>query len=291
MISRSTSLAIATVYTHRFTSELWQQGTRMEKVHRDSIYDFLYENDYEAWFCNHAKKPFKIIELKVWFMKIHTGESFVSFTKDWSWEQREKLGQRYLIDLARDYLRWFHTAKGEKYNEDAMLLLRRLELDGYLYREGELLQPQQDVLNVEQEKGILQKLFVSAKLSRKEDAFEFLRLSEEHFIAARWSDCISNARKFFELTLQEGARSLSVAKGSPIDDVNLALPVRVRNFLEGEGLFEHKEREVIDKLYGLLSETGAHPYMAESDQARLLRQLSLTFAQFILLRLNSALTA
>jgi len=40
-----------------------------------------------------------------------------------------------------------------------------------------------------------------------------------------------------------------------------------------------------------LSETGAHPYMAESDQARLLRQLSLTLSQFVLLRLEAALKA
>lgn len=54
-------------------------------------------------------------------------------------------------------------------------------------------------------------------------------------------------------------------------------------------LFERKERESLDKLYGLLSETGAHPYMAESDQARLLRQLALPLTQFVLLRLESAL--
>ena len=64
----------------------------------------------------------------------------------------------------------------------------------------------------------------------------------------------------------------------------------MRQYLERQGIFERKERESIDKLYGLLSETGAHPYMAESDQARLLRQLSLTLSQFVLLRLEAALT-
>ena len=56
-----------------------------------------------------------------------------------------------------------------------------------------------------------------------------------------------------------------------------------------KGLIEKKEREAIDKVYGLLSHTGGHPYMAEGDQARLLRQLSLVLTQFALLRLEGAL--
>ena len=37
-------------------------------------------------------------------MKLHTGESLVKKTPDWTWQQREKLGQRYLRDLAEDIL-------------------------------------------------------------------------------------------------------------------------------------------------------------------------------------------
>lgn len=227
-------------------------------------------------------------------MKIHTGESFVKATDSWPWEKREKLGQRYLRDLAQDHLRWYDAIKsdsfyGKKHQETATLLLRRLELDGYILKDGVLLQQQEDILNVEQEKGMLQRLFETARLGRAEDAFEFLRLGEEHFIAGRWSDCISNVRKFFELTLREGAQALAQACGTTLSAETLSRPVEVRQFLEREGLFERKERESLDKVYGLLSETGAHPYMAESDQARLLRQLSLTLTQFALLRLCTAL--
>lgn len=297
MISRSTSVAIASAYTDRFshTSRNSRGGTT-EEVYRDQVYDFFYEQEYEAWFCNLARAPLRVRSLKDWFLKIHTGESFVEATKNWPWDRREKLGQQYLCDLARDHLRWYDSVKfdsfmKEHYSKPATLLMRRLELDGYMYKDGELLQQQEDILNVEQEKSILEKLFESAKLGRSQDAFEFLRLTEEHFIAGRWSDSISNVRKFFELTLQEGARALASAKGLPLNDAVLARPVEVRQFLEREGLFERKERESLDKVYGLLSETGAHPYMAESDQARLLRQLSLTLAQFALLRLVSALAA
>jgi hypothetical protein len=296
MISRATSLVIANAYTERFTHvSRARDGYRTEKVYRDSVYDFLYENEYEAWFCNLARASIYIRDFKDFWLKIHTGESISEAIKNWSRQQREKLGQRLLRELARDHLRWFKQQDASafwmknnvKVSED---LIRRLELDGYLYREGEFLQPQSDILNVEEEKGILQSLFAKAKLARASDAFEFLNLGEEHFIANRWSDCISNVRKFFELILQEGARALGQSRGAPLDEASLNRPVEVRQYLERQGIFERKERESIDKLYGLLSETGAHPYMAESDQARLLRQLSLTLSQFVLLRLEAALT-
>lgn len=66
-------------------------------------------------------------------------------------------------------------------------------------------------------------------------------------------------------------------------------PLKVRNYLEEEGLLEKKETEAIAKIYGLLSDTGSHPYMADNDQARLLRQLSLTSSQFVMLRFEGYL--
>jgi hypothetical protein len=63
----------------------------------------------------------------------------------------------------------------------------------------------------------------------------------------------------------------------------------IRSYLEKEGLLEPKEREAITSIYGLLSETGGHPNIAESEEARLLRHLSLTFSQFVMLRLRGAL--
>ncbi|MBR8317257.1 hypothetical protein KDW36_29260 [Burkholderia dolosa] len=296
MISRSASMAIASAYTGRFTYRSSSgRGVVHEKVYRDHVYDFLYENDYEAWFCNLAKAPVTIRAFKEFWLKIHTGESIVSATNGWSWQQRQKLGQRLLVELARDFLRWYETIKlastRESYRDEVEEIRRRLELDGYTYRDGDLLQTQSDVLNVEEEAGLLQALYSRSGLARSSDAFDFMRLGEEHFVAGRWSDSISNVRKFFELTLQEGARVLGRVRSAPLDEASLKRPVEVRQYLERQGLVEKKEREAIDKLYGLLSETGAHPYMAESDQARLLRQLSLTLSQFVLLRLEMATAA
>jgi len=288
-------MAIAEAYNGRFTYTPRHQGCGVyAKVYYNELYDFLYENEYEAWFCNLAKANLDVRKQKEWFLKIHTGESIVKATENWSWEQREKLGQRLLKDLAKDHLIWHHgnsyqSFHMEQYGELATALHRRLELDGYIFKNNTIIQEREDVLNVEQEKSILKELYKSANLERQSDAFEFLNLSENHFIAGRWSDCISNSRKFFELTLSEGAKAFSHKRLSQLSESTLSRPVEVRQYLEREGLLERKERESLDKIYGLLSETGAHPYMAESDQARLLRQLTLTLIQFVLLRLNAAI--
>ena len=302
MISRLASIAIANSYINRFSTVSGVSGygirTTSEKVHNDELYDFLYENEYEAWFCNFANNLFTIRGLKAFFLQIHTGESISTATKDWSWVDRQKLGQRLLYNLAEDMLIWYETIRPndhwewEDHAEEAEELTRRLELDGYIFREGKLLLQQSDVLDVEQERSILKTLYQSAGLQRSSEAFQFLTLAEENFVGGRWSDSIINARKFFELTAQEGAKALALYNGSVLNDnilTRLKQPAQVRQYLEQQSLLERKEREAFDKVYGLLSETGAHPYMAESDQARLLRQLSLTLSQFILLRLRSAL--
>lgn len=100
---------------------------------------------------------------------------------------------------------------------------------------------------------------------------------------------VINVKKFVEAILQEVARAHANLKGTNLEDQTLQRPVAIREYLEHENLLEKRERDTLDKLYGLLSHTGAHPYMAEQDQARLLRQLSLTITQFILLRLDGFL--
>ncbi|MDZ7766916.1 MAG: hypothetical protein U5K00_21290 [Melioribacteraceae bacterium] len=114
-----------------------------------------------------------------------------------------------------------------------------------------------------------------------------LNLSEEHYINNKWDDSISNSRKFLEGILQEVAsRHHTLASKSRLHNNIYEKPFETRNYLESVGLIEKKEKDAISKNYSLLSETGSHPYIAEKDQARLLRYISLTFAEFILLRFN-----
>lgn len=294
MISRGTALAVANAYTSKFSSRSsGYRGERKETVFRDHLYEFLYERDYEAWFCNAARANFSIRGLKDWFLKLHTGESLASATPNWPWEKRAALGQRNMRDLAEDFLVWHSSVNDEwtvkAYAEVVSELSRRLEIDGYLFREGALVQVEAEVLDLDQEKGLLAKIYEAVGLNRKNEAFEFLRISEEHYVSGHWADSISNCRKFLELTLSEGACAYAKVKGDAFSEADASRPVEVRNYLERSGLVEKKERESLDKIYGLLSHTGSHPYMAEKDQARLLRQLSMTISQFVLLRLEGAL--
>lgn len=284
-----------------------QSSYHTYRVNGNGLYDFLYNHEYDAWFCNNARNIKHSLSatrqraVKDFILKLHTGETIAA--PDWTWEQREKLGQRYLQDLAQDIVNEHaglldtpsHLLSDRKLQERAMkvrTLLSRLQLDGYEYKDSRLLAPEFDVLDVEEETGVLHSLYTGLSLPQKEKNFEFLKLSEEHYIAERWADSIANSRKFFEGTLQEVAAAHSLrVKQSELAEGTYKRAVRVRDYLERESLLDTKEKETVSSIYGLLSETGSHPNMAYNDQARLLRQTALTFSQFVMLRLQGSLSS
>lgn len=310
MISRKSTLqlseVIVNVFSYSYKSGISSQRRTRYSVKIDDLYDFLYENNYAAWFCNLAKTTSDSSEehsratrkLKEFILRLHTGETQVNATSQWTWEQRQQLGQRYLEDLAEDILNTWKSEWGKlpEYSkpvkDDVVEKLQRyLELDGYIYRDAKLLAPEHDVLNVEKESNILKHLFTSLALINSELVFHHLALSEEHYENGKWDDSISNSRKFLECVLQEiAARHSLFVKKSGLSQNIYEKPVLVREYLENEGLIEKKETEAIAKVYGLLSHTGNHPYMAEKDQARLLRHLALTLSQFVLLRLQGVIS-
>jgi hypothetical protein len=132
-------------YASKFCSTTSHPGRRPEeKVLKADLYDFLYEREYAAWFCNAARAGSTLNScrsLKDWFLKIHTGESLASGTSSWNSDQRQKLGQQYLRQLARDFVKWFETDNSyfkKRYEDDARSIRSGLELDGYVWRDGEL---------------------------------------------------------------------------------------------------------------------------------------------------------
>ena len=117
-----------------------------------------------------------------------------------------------------------------------------------------------------------------------------LALSEEHYSAERWEDCIGNSRKFLEGCLQESAAAYSTRKlGADLVVEIYDKPVKVREFLVSHGLLSDREAKVVGETYGLLSQVGNHPNMAANDQARLLRQISLLYSEFVMLRVHGTL--
>jgi hypothetical protein len=310
MISRKTVLLLADIITNVFSCRRSFGINRFQQtlnyvVKTDVLYDYLFENNYDPWFCNLAKltrdnsQEFSQAtrKLKELILKLHTGETQANVTPQWTWGQRQNLGQQYLENLAEDilnswYTKWMQEQDFNKpsYEKSIDLLRRNLELDGYIYINLRLLAPEKDVLDTEAETGLLKNLFTSLTLANSDVAFHHLSLSAEHYESGNWDDSISNSRKFFECILKETVsfHSLTIKKSS-LPNSSLEKPVFVREYLEKENLLETKETEALSKVYGLLSHTGSHPYMAEKDQARLLRHLALTLSQFVLLRLQGSI--
>lgn len=309
MISRKTARTLGEAYgfVFRKLNRGSDRRSRSYSVNTNRLYDFLFDHDYPAWLCNAGKniKAFlDTLPLKEFVMRLHTGETVAAATPEWSWDQRKQLGQKYLEQFAADMVKHLseelagynpYSAFRQSHDETSEIyerLLRSLELDGYTFSQGQLHRPEEDALDVRETSGVLQSLYQGLNLRERETAFHHLSLSEDHYIAQRWDDCIGNARKFLELVLSEVSSRHCLSKnGKPLATKAYESPREVRDYLEQEGLLETREKEALAKVYGLLSHTGSHPYMAASEQARLLRHMALTFAQFVMLRLQGALAA
>jgi hypothetical protein len=296
MISRTTAKQIATLFALSFRTYKSYSGSGAYESDAEEIYDFLFENDFPAYLCNAARTAAPgyrtTRHIEDFIMKLHTGESIAKATKGWAWRDRERLGEVHLKALAEDLVEhWRERERGYREAETVDPVISKLkaslELDGFVFRGKTLLAPEADILDALEQTGVLQALYSDLGLARPDIAFHHLSLSEEHYLAKRWDDSISNSRKFFETVLEESASAYSAKRdGHPLDAAVLGRPVKVRDYLERMNLIDKKEKEAVSAVYGLLSETGGHPYMARNDQARLLRHLALTLSQFVMLRLR-----
>lgn len=296
MISRKTTRLIAETYETAFTKGERYGPSTYYSIDIDKLYDFLFDNEFPGYFCNEAKKTYQpsfTRNFKEFIMKLHTGESLVRGTPEWSWEQRSALGQSYLHDLAEAIIKYKFELDERFYRhiiQSIDILMTQLELEGYEYKDEKLLISEADVLDITEAVGTIENLYKELRLENTETTFHHLSLSEEHYHNKKWDDSISNSRKFLECILREVAATYNFRKlGTKLDTNTYSNQKSIRSYLEKEGLLEAREREAIASVYGLLSETGGHPNIAESEESRLLRHLSLTFSQFVMLRLKGAL--
>ena len=300
MISRKTTHSLGKVFSEIFkqpkiTTYISTFTTYI--VNTTKLYDFLFDHEYSAWFCNKAsqiKSYTHTRPMKEFIMKIHTSETLYQVTKDWTLDEARKLGQRYLSDLTEDILNfWYSDCDDYTKNNSKSAIIElenRLNLDGYFFKNSRLFYSEEDVLDIKEQIGVLESLISSLHLENKKTTLHHLKLSEEHYLASRWDDSISNSRKFLESILKEVATiHSSECKKIKISQSIYGTQWKIRDYLENENILDKKEKETIAKVYSLLSETGGHPYMAQNDQARLLRHLALTFAQFVMLRLQGSI--
>ncbi|MHB1325778.1 MAG: hypothetical protein ACYC0L_06165 [Thermoleophilia bacterium] len=294
MISRAAALAIAESYNNRFWNLVRYSMSRFNNA---EIYDFLYTNEYEPWFLNATQQISTGNErgLQDFIMQIHTGESIVGATPDWPWQERLLLGQSLLLDLAKDIVNLRNKDPeefdgfGDSNMESVKKMVGLLELDGYAYQNGIFLAPENSVLDTEEEQGVLEGLIALTGLHESATIKHCLELSSENYLEGSWDNSIHNSRRVLEGILQQVAARHALQHGQTIPAAEYSRAVRMRMYLEDAGLLSNRETKAISEIYGLLSETGSHPFIAEKDQARLMRHLALTLSQFVLLRLKGFL--
>lgn len=299
MISRRTTLTLGELFANHFSKVNYGGGRNSQTYYTcdtQELYDFLFQHEYEAYLLNIAEgnaTGHYTRAIEKFVMQLHTGETILSATKDWEWDDRRRLGNRILYDLAADILSTpiravYKAPAGEA--ELRQKLRSDLELDGYTFKDGRLLYSEASVVDTEEEEGVLDRLAIDLKLPDYKTVRHHLDQSVAHYNEGRWDDCISNSRKVLESVLAQCVLVHSTkVKGSPLPKAKLERPVDVREYLEQEKLLETKEKKALAEVYGLLSNTGGHPYIAAKEQARLMRHLALTFTQFVLLRLQGSL--
>jgi hypothetical protein len=317
MISRKSTKLIADAYAAHFTSPLqqigaWGLGPKVYKLKDDEAYNFLYEQEHETWFLQVMARHITgqtTQTLTKAIMGIHTGETIVPAATDWTFEARQKHGQILLKKLAEDMLRlyevtprreidyskietdkdldfWQKIIAFERPAESTLVQLKTsLELDGYLLLSSRLYPTEGAVIDTLDERTALETLVDSIPINEQVVIKHHIQESEKAYGESRWGHSISDARNFLEAILREIASAHHVkTKGIQIADSIYKWPVKVREYLLTESLIDKSEQEALSKIYGLLSNTGSHPNIPEKDQARLMRHLSLTFSQYMLLQ-------
>jgi len=280
MISRRTTRWLAEAYIAIFSSD---SGLDLEE-----LADFIYDEEYENWFWNIflTSQDARLVKQRI--LNLHTGDTLDWFKTPFSnlrSEERIRAGQDYLRRLAQSLLRQCAEAEASENSVQITVLLAYLELDGYVYKDGILYATEHSVIDETEERSYLELLIGNANLPDTSLITHHLQLSEQAYIDSRWNDTISNARNFLEAILSQVAEGLQMKKNGSALPIDIAArPVEIRKHLEREGLINGTEREALARIYGLISNTGSHPNMAHKDQARLMRNLALTFSQYILLQ-------
>jgi hypothetical protein len=283
MIGRASAAAVAIVYERIFST-----GYENERVNLDRLHDSFFGLNYPPWILTKTRSLFTPRELKDFIMYLQMGKGVDPCDKQLGDDERRSQGQEILKKLIEDswsLMRIADAREGDRIGSALVHLIRCLELDGYKYDKGRITPSEVDVLDTKETADALAVLYGELGIGEKEMAINHLDLSAEHYRNGKWGDCIGNARHFFECVLRNVAADYSTRyKGTPFPEKDFKKPVLVRQHLEKEGLLSFKEVEAIDKVYGVVSEAGGHPNMAENEHARILRQLALILAQFVMLR-------
>jgi hypothetical protein len=309
MIGRGTTLRIADVAQAIFSRDKGIDRGRW--VPWDPVYDFFYGCDFDAQFCNAIKHAASKGErhFTEFILRLHTGETVIAIRgRDVPGAELEgqillrKMAQALLAhheqrpvvqsQLAAETLNALEKAGRRTRQPTIDALKAALDLDGYAWVDGLLVHRESAPVDAERQRELLAVRAAELGMGNQEVFTHTLKLSEEAYQNGKWEDCVGNARKSLELVLHECAALYSKrVEGVPLAANNSKQPYLIRDYLRDNGLLDAKEHKALSENYGLLSAVGNHPYIAQGDQARMLRQIALVLAEFVLLRTAGALKA
>jgi hypothetical protein len=110
-ISRKTARTLAQIVLESFSYSIDEFS--LVQVDHESLYDFLYENDYPIWFVEDSQRLMDGQSLNLWIMKLHTGTTISDLFPDLQPAQVHELGQTYLQKLSGDILNYYAEESDE----------------------------------------------------------------------------------------------------------------------------------------------------------------------------------
>jgi hypothetical protein len=302
MISRKSALLISEIYSEAFTKETFGRLARVRYVFQvEELHDFFYERDYPEWFTKWVKRYRDTNQsaFRDFIKELQTGYAVSGALHNSLPEERQSIGIKILERAAADIILAFEN-RAERHNawdpnSPTRTLVEelkaQLELDGYVYREGKLYPVESSVFDAQTEQSYLEILIDSLSLGDPATVKYHVQLAGEDYASGRWSNSIGNSRHFFEAILAQVLEGVITKLGKNLNANVYKNATTTRDHLEIEGLISADEKSAFKQIYGLLSNTGGHAYIAQKDQARLMWHLALTCSQFVLLRYEGFLKA
>lgn len=283
-LSSNTAASLAAFYADVFAlpedefdeySNAWSDPS--ERPNNSRFYRFLRDLGYEQWFYLHADTLITWDEIERWIAELWRGQ----FLKDNGYLLRA--GPARVTLLAENLLAAYaeNVVPNSSLNQDNMEKLKAAcEADGFVILGNRLLDRDEDVVDAEEEMGLIEALYSGLGLEDVETLQHCLRQSEEHFRNEVWDDAIGDSRKALEQVFNGIVQDLRASEGQT---TKISAGKQSLNYFEKKGLYDARTAKTFLTLYDTLSFKGNHPFLADVDEARLYRNLARMIAQYLLL--------
>jgi hypothetical protein len=261
--------------------------------------DLLYEKDHDEALVNTARALYlETGTIKSFILGLYSGSTLELLVASKQQAEggflpidRPEIADTALQKLAADLLEYAHRPREKTLvHIDRMFikdLVASLELDGLQWKNDCLLRIEENTFDVKEQEGILEEIYRTLGLGNLAQIRHELKLTDDHYVAGKWGDCIKHARDLAECILLEVAVARAGLGAGSVPAKAKEQAVSVRAELHSSGFLDDKEVGFLNALWKLLSEQGGHMNMSPKENARICRQYALTAAHFVLLRFQT----